>query len=80
MNDEPDEGRREQWGPRMSRRTLLRRGAIAGIAGATAGTLLTPASEAGARPAATAETALKFLNGWEFDYITANGRDDLADR
>ena len=70
MNDEPDEGRREQWGPRMSRRTLLRRGAIAGIAGATAGTLLTPASEA-APTGATVETALKFLNGWEFDYVTA---------
>jgi gluconate 2-dehydrogenase gamma chain len=70
MKDEPDEGRREDWGPRMSRRTLLRRGAIAGITGATAGTLLT--TEANAAPAAEAsETALKFLNGWEFDYLTA---------
>ena len=69
MNDEPDEGRRERWGPRMSRSTLLRR-ARSRIAGATAGTLLRSASEA-ASTGATVETALKFLNGWEFDYVTA---------
>jgi len=58
-------------GAAMSRGALLRRGAFAGIAGASiAGGLVAPASEA-AGTTEQASTALRFLTAWEDDYITA---------
>jgi gluconate 2-dehydrogenase gamma chain len=55
----------------MSRGALLRRGAFAGIAGASiAGGLIAPASEAEVKTG-QASTALRFLTEWEHDYLTA---------
>jgi gluconate 2-dehydrogenase gamma chain len=52
---------------RMTRLGLLRRGAVAGAAAATAGSLVTiNAGEAEAAP-----PALQFFTQWEFDYVTA---------
>jgi gluconate 2-dehydrogenase gamma chain len=53
---------------RMTRLGLLRRGAVAGAAAATAGSLVTV--EVGASEAAT-PPPLQFLTEWEFDYVTA---------
>jgi gluconate 2-dehydrogenase gamma chain len=54
---------------RMTRLGLLHRGAVAGVAGVAAGSLLN-AGTAEAAPAA-APPALQFLTEWEFDYVTA---------
>ena len=52
---------------RMTRLGLLRRGAVAGAAAATAGSLVTiNAAEAEASP-----PTLQFFTEWEFDYVTA---------
>ena len=52
---------------RMTRLGLLRRGAVAGAAAATAGSLVTiSAGEAEAAP-----PPLQFFTQWEFDYVTA---------
>lgn len=53
---------------RMTRLGLLHRGAAAGAAAATAGSLLTV--EVGSAEAAT-PPPLQFLTQWEFDYVTA---------
>ena len=53
---------------RMTRLGLLRRGAVAGAAAATAGSLVTV--EVGSAEAAT-PPPLQFLTEWEFDYVTA---------
>jgi gluconate 2-dehydrogenase gamma chain len=53
---------------RMTRLSLLRRGAVAGVAGAAAGSLVTiNVSEA----EAATPPPLQFLTQWEFDYVTA---------
>jgi gluconate 2-dehydrogenase gamma chain len=58
-------------GATISRGTLFRRGAFATIAGASiAGGLLAPAAEA-TRTSEQASAALRFLTGWEYDYVTA---------
>lgn len=55
---------------RMTRRMLLKAGAV-GVAGATAGGALL-GGEADAQDEATAApSALRFLTQWEFDYVTA---------
>ena len=53
---------------RMTRSTLLKRGAV-GVAGAAAGGALVGQAEA--REAVAAPTALKFFTRWEFDLVTA---------
>ncbi|HEX4521611.1 MAG TPA: gluconate 2-dehydrogenase subunit 3 family protein [Gaiellaceae bacterium] len=70
-SDDKDRERVEGAGGVMSRSALLRRGAFAGIAGASvAGGLIAPVAEA--QPtAADAETALRFLSQWEFTYLTS---------
>src|SRR5215831_10834233 len=55
---------------RMTRLGLLHRGAVAGVTGVAAGSLLATV-DAGAAPAATTPPALRFLTAWEFDYVTA---------
>lgn len=56
---------------RMTRLGLLHRGAVAGVTGVAAGSLLS-AIDAEAAPAATATPpALRFFTAWEFDYVTA---------
>src|SRR6185437_15981565 len=58
-------------GATISRGTLFRRGAFATIAGASiAGGLLAPAAEA-TRTSEQASGALRFLTGWEYEYVTA---------
>lgn len=53
---------------RMTRLGLLRRGAVAGVAGATAGSLIQiNVAEASEAP----PPALQFFTQWEFDYVTA---------
>jgi gluconate 2-dehydrogenase gamma chain len=73
MNDEPRaEGQVEEdgFGARFSRKSLLRRGAVAGLATAAAPTwLAAPAADAASR--APAPAALQFLTAWEFEYLTA---------
>ncbi len=54
---------------RMTRLGLLHRGAVAGVTGVAAGSLLNVA-EAQAAPEAT-PPPLQFLTAWEFDYVTA---------
>jgi gluconate 2-dehydrogenase gamma chain len=53
---------------RMTRRSLLKRGAV-GVAGAAAAGAV--AGQAEAREAVAAPTALRFLTAWEFELITA---------
>ncbi len=55
---------------RMTRLGLLHRGAVAGVAGVTAGSLLNGAP-AEAAEKASPPPALMFLTKWEFDYVTA---------
>jgi gluconate 2-dehydrogenase gamma chain len=73
MNDEPhaeSQFDEDGSGVRFSRGSLLRRGAVAGLATAVAPTLLvSPAADAASR--APAPLALQFLTEWEFDYLTA---------
>ncbi|HEX3806241.1 MAG TPA: gluconate 2-dehydrogenase subunit 3 family protein [Gaiellaceae bacterium] len=54
---------------RMTRLGLLHRGAVAGVTGVAAGSLL-GVGEAKAAPEA-APPPLQFLTAWEFDYVTA---------
>ena len=56
-------------GRRMTRLGLLRRGAVAGVSGVAAGSLLqiSPAEAAQEAP----PPALQFLTHWEFDFVTA---------
>src|SRR6185312_2064703 len=55
---------------RMTRRMLLKAGAV-GVAGAAAGGALVSGEARAAETAAAAPNALKFLTPWEFDYVTA---------
>ena len=55
---------------RMTRRMLLKAGAV-GVAGAAAGGALLSGEAQARETAAAAPTALKFLNPWEYDYVTA---------
>jgi gluconate 2-dehydrogenase gamma chain len=55
---------------RMTRRMLLKAGAV-GVAGATAGGALLSGEAEAKEQAAAAPTALRFLTQWEFDYVTA---------
>ncbi|MCW2964410.1 MAG: gluconate 2-dehydrogenase [Actinomycetia bacterium] len=56
-------------GPRMTRLGLLRRGAVAGVTGVAAGSLLQISPGAAAQEAAP--LPLQFFTQWEFDYVTA---------
>jgi gluconate 2-dehydrogenase gamma chain len=71
MSSSKDREQPEAGGGTMSRGTLLRRGAFAGIAGASiTGGLIAPVATA--EPAAAdTSTALRFLLDWEYEYITA---------
>jgi len=55
---------------RITRRTLLKAGAV-GVAGAAAGGALLSGEAEAAGTASAAPTALRFLTQWEFDYVTA---------
>jgi gluconate 2-dehydrogenase gamma chain len=55
---------------RMTRRMLLKAGAV-GVAGAAAGGALVSGEARAAETAVAAPNALKFLTPWEFDYVTA---------
>jgi gluconate 2-dehydrogenase gamma chain len=55
---------------RMTRRMLLKAGAV-GVAGAAAGGALLSGEAEARDEVATAPTALRFLTQWEFDYVTA---------
>jgi len=69
MSNEKDREGPQEQGPVMSRGTLLRRGAFAGIAGASiSGGLVAPAAEAATAPPSTAR---RFLTNWEHGYLTA---------
>ena len=71
MSNEHDRERDQATEAAMSRGALLRRGAFAGIAGASiAGGLIAPVSEAEVKTE-QATTALRFLTAWEHDYLTA---------
>jgi gluconate 2-dehydrogenase gamma chain len=55
---------------RMTRRMLLKAGAV-GVAGAAAGGALLSGEAEARETTATASMALRFLTQWEFDYVTA---------
>lgn len=72
MSDEPttsNDGEAVAAGTRMTRLGLLHRGAVAGVTGVAAGSLLqiSPADAA----TEAAPPALQFFTEWEFDYVTA---------
>jgi gluconate 2-dehydrogenase gamma chain len=55
---------------RMTRRMLLKAGAV-GVAGAAAGGALLSGEAEAKESAEAAQTALRFLTPWEYDYVTA---------
>src|SRR5262249_35526297 len=56
-------------GRKISRRRLLQIGAVAGVGTVAGG--LAGAQDAAARPEGGSGPAMRFLTGWEFDYVTA---------
>src|SRR5581483_4673767 len=73
MNDEqgPEAENRSGFvNRRMTRRMLLKAGAV-GVAGAAAGGGLLPAAAEAAEEVNAPPSALRFLTQWEFDYVTA---------
>ena len=72
MTDEEATGQGEEATPgnkRMTRLSLLHRGAVAGVAGVAAGSLLQVGSAEAAAEAPP--PALQFFTQWEFDLVTA---------
>jgi gluconate 2-dehydrogenase gamma chain len=71
MSEDPTTGSDAEAtpGPRMTRLSLLRRGAVAGVTGVAAGSLLQISPAEAAREAAP--VALQFFTPWELDYVTA---------
>ncbi|HZQ81936.1 MAG TPA: gluconate 2-dehydrogenase subunit 3 family protein [Gaiellaceae bacterium] len=69
MTDDERSFAAEGGGPgskRMTRLSLLHRGAVAGVASMTVGSLVTVGSAEAATP-----PTLQFFTAWEFDYVTA---------